>query len=145
MLGWISWPSRLPTLSEGKNLNYRGDLSPPITMDPNIQDWETVTLRSKNPSIAGKQTASVPRKSTEAIRLAKLDRDEVVKSKVLSSQSRKDLIAARLALKKSQTDIDRQCMFPANTLREIEAGRATPTGAILNRLNRELKVSLRLE
>ncbi len=115
-------------------------------MDMNVQDWEPVTIRSKNPSVGATQKTSVPRKSTEAIRLAKLDAsDEIKKSKTLTSESRKDLVTARLALKKSQAEMDAQCAFPKNTFREIEAGRLTPTGAMLNRINRDLKVSLRLE
>ena len=116
-------------------------------MDPNIQDWEPVTIRSKNPSVGkASQRVSVPRKSTEAIRLAKLENnDEVKKPKTLTSESRQALVAARVALKKSQAEMDAQCAFPKNTFREIEAGRLTPVGAMLNRINRDLKVSLRLE
>lgn len=117
-------------------------------MDPNTQDWNPVTIRGKNPSVNSRShtaTQVVERRSTEAIRLAKIDNDETVKSKTLTSESRKALIAARVALKKSQADMDRQCAFPVNTFREIEAGRLTPIGAMLNRMNRELKVNLRLE
>jgi ribosome-binding protein aMBF1 (putative translation factor) len=115
-------------------------------MNQNIQDWEPVTIRSKNPSVGTAQKTSVPRKSTEAIRLAKLDNtDEIKKAKTLTSESRKELVTARLALKKSQAEMDAQCALPKNTFREIEAGRLTPTGGMLNRVNRELKVSLRLE
>jgi ribosome-binding protein aMBF1 (putative translation factor) len=118
-------------------------------MNQNVQDWEPVILRGKNPSAGpgagGTQRQIVERKSSEGARLAKVEKEDYVKSKSLASESRKDLIAARVALKKSQVELDRQCAFPPNTLREIEAGRLTPTGAILNRLNRELKISLRLE
>lgn len=114
-------------------------------MDPNVQDWTPVILKGKNPSSSQKNsTESVVRRSTEAARLAKLEREEVVKPKQLSPESRKDLIAARIALKKTQADLDRVCALPANTFREIEAGRLTPTGAMLNKINRELKISLRL-
>jgi hypothetical protein len=116
-------------------------------MDPNVQDWDPVVIRSKNPSVgAGAQRVSVARKSTEAIRLAKLDNsDEIKKPKTLTSESRQALVAARVALKKTQAEMDAQCAFPKNTFREIEAGRLTPVGAMLNRINRDLKISLRLE
>jgi len=116
-------------------------------MDPNIQDWEPVTIRGKNPSVGtAAQRVSVPRKSTESIRLAKLENtDEIKKPKTLTSESRQALVAARVALKKSQAEMDAKCAFPKNTFREIEAGRLTPLGAMLNRINRELKISLRLE
>ncbi len=114
-------------------------------MDQNIQDWDPVTIRSKNPSTGARQRVTVERKSSEAARLAKIDREEVVKSKTLTADSRKEMIAARLALKKSQAEMDAQCALPKNTFREIEAGRLTPVGGMLNRINRELKISLRLE
>lgn len=117
-------------------------------MDPNVQDWNPVTIKGKNPSVGTKShtaAKTVERRSAEAIRLAKIENEETVKSKTLTSESRKALIAARVAVKKSQADMDRQCAFPGNTFREIEAGRLTPIGPMLNRINRELKISLRLE
>lgn len=114
-------------------------------MDPNVQDWSPVVLhRKKSAATLAAERQNQPRASPEAIRLAKLANDEPVKQKSLTSESRKDLVAARIALKKSQVDMDRQCAFPQHTFRDIEAGRVTPTGAMLNRINRELKISLRL-
>jgi ribosome-binding protein aMBF1 (putative translation factor) len=115
-------------------------------MNQNIQDWEPVTVCGKNPTVGVKKQATqvVERRSNEAIRLAKVENEEVGKPKVLSPESRKELIAARLANKKSQADMDRQCAFQTNTFKEIEAGRLTPVGGMLNRINRELKISLRL-
>ena len=116
-------------------------------MDPNTQDWESVTIRGKNATVGAKKGAPqiVERKSSEGVRLAKLDTNEIVKPKTLSSDSRKEMIATRIALKKSQVDMDRQCALPPHTFREIEAGRLTPVGPMLNRINRELKIGLRLE
>jgi ribosome-binding protein aMBF1 (putative translation factor) len=118
-------------------------------MERNTQDWEPVVLRSKadkknyNSTAPGKTIMRPLNPETQ--HLAKIEREEFVKPKVLTSESRQALIAARLALKKSQAELDAQCAFPKNTIREIEAGRLTPTGPLLNRLNRELKISLRLE
>lgn len=107
------------------------------------QDWNPVVLRGKNPS--GANTREIkPRVSGEAARLAKIEREDFVKSKTLAPESRKDLVTARLALKKTQIELDRQCAFPTNTIREIEAGKLTPSSQQLNRLNRELKISLKL-
>lgn len=117
-------------------------------MERNIQDWEPVTIRTKNPAVLAAKhgaTEHMERRSTEAIRLAKLDSGEMKKPKVLTAESRKDLVAARVALKKSQSEMDSQCAFPKNTFREIEAGRLTPVGPMLNQINRVLKISLRLE
>lgn len=116
-------------------------------MDPNTQDWQPVVIRNKQREAAKVAAAkqAMPHRSNEAAHLAKIEREEIVKPKHLTSESRQALIAARLALKKSQAELDGMCAFPKNTLREIEAGRLTPTGPVLNRLNRELKLSLRLE
>lgn len=114
-------------------------------MDRPTQDWTPVTIRQKNLAAAGASKVLAERRSTEGAHLAKLDREEFVKPKVLSAESRKALIDARLALKKTQSELDTICSFPRNTLREIEAGRMTPTGPLLNTLNRQLKLSLRLE
>ena len=107
------------------------------------QDWNPVVVRGKNPS--GPTTRQTkPRVSGEAAHLAKVEREEFIKSKILSPESRKDLVAARLVLKKTQVELDRQCAFPTNTIREFEAGKLTPNSSQLNRLNRELKISLKL-
>ena len=44
-----------------------------------------------------------------------------------------------------QVDLNVQCQFPVNTIREIEAGRLVPTIQQLNPLNRVLKTGLKLE
>lgn len=107
------------------------------------QNWTPVILHGKNPSkVTTKEIQQKP--SGGGSHLAKLEREEIGKSKVLASESRKDLVAARLALKKTQVEIDRLCAFPPNTLRELEAGKLTPTTQQLNRLNRELKLGLKL-
>ena len=109
------------------------------------QNWTPVILHGKNPSKATSTGTGIRPKSTgEGAHLAKLERDEIGKSKVLASESRKDLVAARLALKKTQVEIDRLCAFPPNTLRDLESGKLTPTTQQLNRLNREFKLGLKL-
>jgi ribosome-binding protein aMBF1 (putative translation factor) len=107
------------------------------------QNWTPVILHGKNPSKL--QTTEIHQKSSGiGSHLAKLEREEIGKQKTLALESRKELVAARLALKKTQVELDRTCAFPSNTLREIEAGKLTPTISQLNRLNRELKVGLKL-
>ncbi len=107
------------------------------------QDWNPVTLRGKNPTRATTKEVQ-PKSSGIGAHLAKIEREEIGKQKTLASESRKEMIAARLALKKTQVELDRLCAFPANTIRDLEAGKLTPTTAQLNRLNRELKLGLRL-
>lgn len=107
------------------------------------QDWNTVTIRGKS------SAPSTPRQITEkrnpeAQRLAKVEREEFVKPKQLSSESRKDLVSARVALKLTQDQLNQRCAFPPHTIKGFEAGHLTPSGGQLNRLNRELKTSLHL-
>ena len=71
--------------------------------------------------------------------------DAPVKPKMLSSESRKLLTATRMSIRKTQVQLNQQCAFPPNTIRELEAGHVHPTGAQLNRLNRELRIGLKLE
>ena len=71
--------------------------------------------------------------------------DAPVKPKMLSGESRKLLTATRVALGKTQVQLNQQCAFPPNTIRELEAGHIHPTGAQLNKLNRELRIGLKLE
>ncbi len=95
------------------------------------QDWTTVVVR--NP-----KTRTVERRDTsDARRLHKLDADEIKpQKKRLTAESRRDLAAARCAIKKSQRDIDREVGFPANMIRDFEAGTAAPSGAQISALHR---------
>jgi ribosome-binding protein aMBF1 (putative translation factor) len=114
----------------------------------NIQDWEPVILRTKNSTVATTKHGPkqiVEKRSAEGQRLAKIDREEYVKPKQLASESRKDLVAARVALKLTQDQLNQKCAFPPHTIKGFESGHLTPTGSHLNRLNRELKTSLHLE
>ena len=108
-------------------------------------DWTPVVLKGKAaPKPAGSAVQAV-RVSNEAARLRKIESSEdAPKAKILDPASRHELILRRVANKWDQAELNRQCNFPANTIREIEAGRQTPTGAQLNVLNRVLKCSFKL-
>ncbi len=105
------------------------------------QDWNTVTIRGKS---APKTTQTVAKRNPEAERLAKVEREDFVKTKTLSHDSRIALQQARLALQKTQKEIDQMCSFPSNTMSAFESGRSTPNGNQLNTLNRILKVNIKL-
>jgi ribosome-binding protein aMBF1 (putative translation factor) len=116
----------------------------------NSQDWEPVILRGKNPTVGTTthttgQKQIIEKRSAESQRLAKVDREEYVKPKQLAAQSRKDLVAARVALKLTQDQLNQKCAFPPHTIKGFEGGQLIPNGNHLNRLNRELKTSLHLE
>ena len=69
---------------------------------------------------------------------------DVVKRKVLSLDARQLLIGGRALMKLTQVELNQRCAFAPNTIREVEAGRLTPTQGQLNILNRVLKVVAKL-
>jgi ribosome-binding protein aMBF1 (putative translation factor) len=112
------------------------------------QNWDPVVLRNTKArqQRAAAEAASRPKMSAEAIRMAKLANDEEVKRpKLLSKQSRQEMMQLRAAQKWTQRDLDMRCSFPANTVRDIEAGKVAPTAGQLSRLNQILKAGLKLE
>ncbi len=112
-----------------------------IIMD--CQDWNPVVVRGAQAKRPAGQDR--PKYSAEAERLRKIENaDGPVKTKTLSTESRQAIVAARVANKWSQADLNMRCAFAANTIRDIEAGRMTPSGGQLNTLSRVLKVQLKL-
>lgn len=108
-------------------------------------DWTPVTIKGGAASKKPLPTKTTIRISNEAARLRKVEADDgSYKPKTLDSQSRHEMILRRVANKMTQDELNRQCAFPANVIREIEAGRHTPTTAQLNTLNRVLKCGLKL-
>ncbi len=107
------------------------------------QDWNTVTIRN-SARIAAAQKQIQPKRSAEAQRLAKVEREEFIKSKSLSPESRQDLVKRRLEEKLTQQQLDQRCSFPAHTIRDLEGNKRCPTNHELQTLNRILKLSLKL-
>jgi len=117
------------------------------------QNWEPTTIRrstgvSHRSSYAATGAAGkviVERTgdlaSSQAAR--KLEEAEVGKLRALTTESRTELIQRRVALGKNQIQLNQDCRFPVNTMREIESGRLCPTPAQLQMLNRVLKASLK--
>ena len=107
------------------------------------QDWKPVVIRS-SPRLQEKQNEVVTKRSGEAQRLAKIENEEYIKPKMLSSESRQELVQRRLAEKMTQQQLDQRCSFPAHTVRDLEANRRAPTPKELQVLNRVLKCGLKL-
>ena len=128
-----------------------GPLNPsPASMDD--QDWEIVTVKKSSAANAAKAagtytntiTGSRVRVSSTAASMRKLDSaDAPTKRKELSPESKQLIIAARSSNSWTQVDLNKQCGFPANTIREIEAGRICPSPGQLQILSRVLKVSVK--
>lgn len=110
------------------------------------QNWEPHVLRKTAAQISassGKKEI-VERKSTEAQRLAKVENEEYTKPKMLTSESRQELLQARLALKLTQQQLDQKCSFPPHTINHLEANKRAPSTRELQMLNRVLKCGLKL-
>lgn len=109
------------------------------------QDWNPLTITSKVAVAAAKAARAGPPVTAEAAQARRVAAaDGPVKLKTLLPESRQELIAKRVALKKNQAELNTLCNFPPNTIREIEAGRQTPSSGQLNTLNRILKAALKL-
>ena len=107
------------------------------------QNWEEVKIVNRSVTAAKRAAAHKP-VSAAVAHARKLEADEPIKKKVLTGESRQAIIQLRVAQKWSQADLNTRCAFPPNTIRDIEAGRVTPTGAQVNVLNRVLHTILRL-
>jgi ribosome-binding protein aMBF1 (putative translation factor) len=109
------------------------------------QDWTTVTMK-RTPSKPSVQKVAA---AQAAVHAARMDSDDVkVKRKRLTTESRQALVAARVAEKKGQRDVDKELAFPPNTIRDFEAGTAAPSGAQISALHRRFaaaKLVLRVE
>ena len=69
---------------------------------------------------------------------------EIPTPKVLSAESRAQMMQLRAAMKKTQVEVNQLCGFPVNTIRDIEAGKITPNAGQLIRLNNILRTKLSL-
>ena len=105
------------------------------------QDWNPVVLRSNQKTVVN---TVAPKRSAEAQRLAKLDAGEITKIKMLSPESRQELVQLRLAEKLTQQQLDQRCSFPPHTIRDLEANKRAPSTKELQVLNRVLKCGLKL-
>jgi DNA-binding transcriptional regulator YiaG len=114
------------------------------------QNWEPQILRKPAAAIRADALRTgakqvVERKSDEGVRLAKIEREEYGKPKMLSHESRQELVQRRLAEKLTQQQLDQRCSLPPHTVRDLEANKRAPSTKELQTLNRVLKCGLRLE
>jgi hypothetical protein len=114
------------------------------------QNWTPQVIRKSAEQIradalrSGKKE-TVERRSDLAQHLAKVEREDYTKPKMLASESRQELVQRRLAEKLTQQQLDQRCSFPPHTIRDLEANKRAPTQRELQTLNRVLKCGLRLE
>jgi len=107
------------------------------------QDWDVVKITGSSEKKKG--SVLKQKVSASTTQASKLDTaTEAGRLKYLAPESKQELIAKRVALKKSQVELNQLCNFPPNTIRDIEAGKVAPTIGQLNTLNRILKAGLKL-
>ena len=93
------------------------------------QNWEPQVIRKtaaqlKADALRKGDKVTVERKSGEAQRLAKVEREEFTKAKQLAPESRQELIQKRLAEKLTQQQLDQQEeiqveLIPVETVRQM--------------------------
>ena len=115
------------------------------------QDWTIVTVKkSKRPPSSGcGQKIITPRVSGDrqaaAANARKLETTDFGKQRSLTAESRNEIVQRRVSLGKNQIQLNQDCRFPVNTIRDIENGKYCPNPGQLSMLNRMLKSSLKYD
>jgi hypothetical protein len=111
------------------------------------QDWTPVTVRR---SRTGPKTGPTEQRTrdhnsaTHQHARALAESEEITKPKYLPPESRKALIAARLAKKLTQDQADALCAFPKHTFKGLEAGSLVPNHNHFRVISRELQLNLKI-
>ena len=109
------------------------------------QDWDPVVIKRTGVKCvvkgAGVKLPSLTAAAAEQRRVAAA---EIPTPRVLSAESRTQMMQLRAAMKKTQVEVNQLCGFPANTIRDIESGKLTPNAGQLIRLNNVLRTKLTL-
>jgi ribosome-binding protein aMBF1 (putative translation factor) len=105
------------------------------------QDWEIVQIkkRGSNTNTNTNKTQITP----AAAKARKIEQVDVGKPRSLSVESRTEITQRRVALGKNQVQLNQDCRFPVNTIRDIESGRYCPNPSQLSLLNRVLRTSMK--
>jgi len=116
------------------------------------QDWANIVIGTKSstakvnaPKVPGTNTLLKVITTGAAASARTLDAaTDVGKRKELTSESRQAMMSARAANKMTQVELNQRCSFPANTIRDMEAGRLTPNQSQISVLQRILKIQLKV-
>jgi len=113
----------------------------------NEQDWETVVIRKTRPTgtVTNKKVAETgrPNLTQNAAAVRKLENSDTVKPRQLSVESRTEITQRRVALGKTQVQLNLDCKFGVNVIRDIENGKYCPQPQQLSILNRLLRSSIK--
>jgi ribosome-binding protein aMBF1 (putative translation factor) len=103
------------------------------------QDWAVVTYgKRKNFAVPE------PKVAHTVSNASKIANSESVKLKELGLEARQSMIRQRVALGMTQLQLNQLCRLPANTIRDAEAGKQTPSQGQLSIINRTLKTNIKL-
>jgi ribosome-binding protein aMBF1 (putative translation factor) len=112
------------------------------------QDWEPVVIK-RSGAKSGSASASAKQKpiniSQDAAYLRKVENSDTNKIRQLSGDSRKELTQRRVALGKTQIQLNNDCKFGLNLIRDIESGKYCPLPQQLNVLNRVLRCNVKFD
>jgi len=106
------------------------------------QDWTPQVIHGKT---AAKTAAPVKISTAEAAHAAKLDREELPKSKKLAAECRIALTKARVEKKLTQTQLNQKLSLPKGAINDFESGKGDPSPGQLQLINRELGLALHYE
>lgn len=118
------------------------------------QDWKTVVLHkqpNKNDKKNAKNGTTVLEKRMPQPEFSKkfAESDEIHKPKQVSKSMSDQIRTAREAMRNpdgsvvTQSDLNKMCAFPPNTIRDFENGTAVPDSNKVNKLSKILKVQLK--
>jgi len=108
------------------------------------QDWTVVTVKHRGQAKAGASSHAASAPGSAQLRVLS-QADDIIKPRQLTHAGRTEIIQKRAAMNMTQVQLNQQCRFPTNTMREIEAGRAQPTIQQLSMLNRVLKSAVKFD
>jgi ribosome-binding protein aMBF1 (putative translation factor) len=112
------------------------------------QDWTTVTIKKRksgNTTNNGSKTTLPQQHHAGTAAIRKVEATEFGKPRQLSTESRNEIVQRRIAMGKNQIQLNQECRFPVNTIRDIENGRICPSVQQLNLLNRVFRSSIKFE
>ena len=118
------------------------------------QDWTPVVIHKRSGAVnaaasSTRESGIVEKKGitkTLGASQYKLENSELpIALKKLSNEAIQNIIQLRLAKGWNQAQLNQECRFPVNSIREIEARRMVPNIQQLNILNKVLKTGLTYE
>ncbi len=135
---WTTVDSKKKTHSKNGSQESNKNIEPQYEH----QNWAATVIHGKSSKPGPTQTKKTY--SEEAIRLAKIENDEPVKQKILTIESRQELIKGRVAKGLNQEKLANALCIPANLYKDIENGKVVPQSAVLSKINNFLGTKVKL-